>query len=119
MAGLVRWVPLRQVVPLRARTQDPQDPIQDFSAAAPGASAPVRSPWQPTDERLQHGPLLVRQIHRRILLDAAYHLFMRRVVATPQQRLPRTLLPLQSRGSRQAHLFVRSAGATQYFKAIP
>jgi hypothetical protein len=51
-----------------------------FATAAPGVSAAVGSPRQLADEWLQHGPLLVRQIHRRILPDAAYHQFMRQLV---------------------------------------
>ena len=77
MAGLVRWIPIRQVGPLRAGAQNPQDTVQNLAAAAPGPSASIRAPGQLAYQRFEHRPLFVGQIHRHaLLLDAAYHLFM-------------------------------------------
>lgn len=71
-------VPPRQVGPLDTLPQDPHDNVERLTAAALGPSACVSTPQQPADERLKYRPLLIRQVHRCILLeDAAYHPFMR------------------------------------------
>jgi hypothetical protein len=74
MAGLVRWIPLRQIGPLGSGSQHPQDPVQYFPAAAPGPSPTVGPLRQLADERFEDGPLFVRQIHGRCILLIGYSL---------------------------------------------
>ena len=82
MAGLVWWVSPRQVRPLGSGAQNPEDTIQHLAAAAPGPPTTVGASRHFADERLDHRPLLVRYVHGCciLLLDAAYHLFMRWLV---------------------------------------
>lgn len=70
MAGLVQRIPVRQISPLGSRPQDPQNPVEYLPAAAPRVSVPVLPPRQFPDEGFKHPPLLVRQVHRCILLDS-------------------------------------------------
>lgn len=79
MAGLVRRIPLGQVRPLGARPQNPEDAIEYLATAAPGPPASIHPPWHLANERFQHLPLFVCQIHRDCILleDTAYHSFMR------------------------------------------
>ena len=82
VAGLVRRVPVRQISPLGARAQDPENPVEHLPTAAPRASTSIGSTRHLANQGVYHAPLFVRQVHRCILLwiDAAYHPFMRWLV---------------------------------------
>ena len=62
MASLVRRIARWQVVPRRARAQDPQDAVHDGPRIGPRAAAPVRATAR-TERRFEHGPLGVGQVH--------------------------------------------------------
>jgi hypothetical protein len=62
MAGLIGWIATRQIVPRRARPQDPEHAVQHRARLGPRATAAVGAPTQ-TKDRLEDGPLLVREIH--------------------------------------------------------
>jgi hypothetical protein len=64
MAGLVRRVAIRQVMPRRAGAQDPQHPVEHRTRVALRAAAAVRPPLL-FEQRLDDRPLLVGQVHAR------------------------------------------------------
>jgi hypothetical protein len=62
MAGLIRRIARRQVVPRRARTQDPQHAVQHGARVGPRPPATIESPsW--LKQRFENGPLRVSQVH--------------------------------------------------------
>jgi hypothetical protein len=61
MAGLVRRIARWQLVPRRARAQDPQDPVHDGPRIGPGPAAPIRATAR-TERRFEHGPLDVGEV---------------------------------------------------------
>ena len=72
VAGLVRWVAVWQAGPLGTGAQNPKDAVQHFTTAAPRASPSLSPSGQLANQRLQHRPLFIRQVHRCVLLvDAA------------------------------------------------
>jgi hypothetical protein len=62
MASLVRRIARWQVVPRRARAQDPQDAVHDGPRIGLRPAAPVRATAR-TERRFEHGPLGVGQVH--------------------------------------------------------
>jgi hypothetical protein len=52
MTGLVGWIALWQVCPLRAGAQDPQNAVEHLTAAAPRPSTPICSAWHLANEWL-------------------------------------------------------------------
>jgi hypothetical protein len=63
MARRRRRVPIRYVLPLRSRAQNPENAVQDLAIVAPRAPAPIRTtPWL-RDQRLEDVPLFIREVH--------------------------------------------------------
>jgi hypothetical protein len=60
--GLIRWIPVREIGPWCARAQDPQHGIHHAAGFRPRPPAAIGAPCWPED-RFQHGPLLVGQVH--------------------------------------------------------
>jgi hypothetical protein len=63
MAGLVRGIAPRQILPGSAGLEDPEDPIQHITGVAPGTPAPIRPAARPGQQRFEHGPLFVGEVH--------------------------------------------------------
>jgi len=62
MASLVRRIARWQVVPRRARAQDPQDAVHDGPRIGPRPAAPIRATAR-AEGRFEHGPLGVGEVH--------------------------------------------------------
>lgn len=62
MAGLVRRIPRRQVVPRRARAQHPKHAVHHCPRIGPRPAAPVGATAR-TERWFEHGPLGVGQVH--------------------------------------------------------
>jgi hypothetical protein len=62
MASLVRRIARWQVVPRRARAQDPQDAVHDGPRIGPRPAAPIRATAR-AEGRFEHGPLDVGEVH--------------------------------------------------------
>ena len=62
MAGLMRRIAARQIVPRGARAQDPEDALEDRPRRRPGAPSSIRSTSRSKD-RFEDGPLLIGEIH--------------------------------------------------------
>ena len=62
MAGLIRRIAARQIVPRSARAQDPEDAVEDRPRRRPGAPSSIRSTSRSKD-RFEGGPLLIGEIH--------------------------------------------------------
>jgi len=60
--SLIRRIPARKVGPRRARAQDPQHGIHHAAGVRPWPPTAIGAPCWPED-RFQHGPLLVGQVH--------------------------------------------------------
>ena len=63
MAGLVRGIAPRQILPGGAGLEDPEDPVQHIARVAPGAPAPIRPAARLGHERFEHGPLFIGEVH--------------------------------------------------------
>jgi hypothetical protein len=63
MAGLIRRVARRQVLPWSTRAENPQNAIEHVSRIAPRASSSIASPPRLGNQRLDEVPLLFGQIH--------------------------------------------------------
>jgi hypothetical protein len=63
VAGLVWGIAPRQVLPGRAGLEDPEDPIQHIARVAPGAPSPIRPAARLGQQRFEHGPLIVGEVH--------------------------------------------------------
>ncbi len=61
MAGLIRRIAARQIVPRSARAQDPEDAVEDRPRRRPGAPSSIRSTSRSKD-RFEDG-LLIGEIH--------------------------------------------------------
>ena len=59
MTGLIRRIPIGQVLPRRAGPQDPQDAVQHVAWIAPGAAASIATHARLRQERGQNGPLRI------------------------------------------------------------
>ena len=62
MARLVRRIARWQVVPRRARAQDPEHTVHDGARIGPRPAAPVRATAR-AERRFEHGPLGVGEVH--------------------------------------------------------
>jgi hypothetical protein len=63
MAGLVRPVPGRKILPGRARSQNPQHAVQCSACIAPGTAASIEPPFLvPLHQGLKMFPLRIREI---------------------------------------------------------
>ena len=62
MASLVRRIARWQVVPRRARAQDPQDAVHDGPRIGPRPAAPIRATAR-AEGRFEHGLLDVGEVH--------------------------------------------------------
>lgn len=62
MTGPIGRITAWQIVPRRARPQDPQDAVQDGAWLGPRATAAVGTPPR-TKDRFEDGPLPVHEIH--------------------------------------------------------
>src|SRR5215217_2424841 len=74
MASLVGRVAFRKVLPGRARTQYPEDGVQEVARISPGPASAIFSSRWVWDKRLQHFPLLVGEVHAAVLLPLEGHI---------------------------------------------
>jgi hypothetical protein len=65
MARLIRRVAIGKVVPRCAGSHYPKDAVENFACIFPRPSPTVGSTRRKGDQRIENGPLLVRQIHYR------------------------------------------------------
>ena len=63
MTGLVRGIAIRQVLPGRAGSQDPQDAVQHVARIAPRSPAAIAADSRLREEGRQNGPLLIGEVH--------------------------------------------------------
>jgi hypothetical protein len=63
MAGLVGGIAPRQILPGGTGLEDPEDPVQYIARVAPGAPSPIRPAARFGQQRLEHGPLIVGEVH--------------------------------------------------------
>jgi hypothetical protein len=63
VAGLVRGIAPRQILPGGPGLEDPEDPVQYIARVAPGAPSPIRPAARLGQQRFQHGPLFVGEVH--------------------------------------------------------
>ena len=63
MAGLVRGISVRQILPRRSRTKHPENPVENLAGIAPGTASAIAAPGKAWDQGLQQLPLLVREVH--------------------------------------------------------
>lgn len=63
VAGLVRRVPLRHVLPGRASAQHPEDAVEHLAGIPPGPAAPIGAASELRHQRFDQRPLLVGQVH--------------------------------------------------------
>jgi hypothetical protein len=62
MAGLIRRIPRRQVVPRRARAQHPEHAVHHRARIGPRPTAAIGATAR-TEGRFEHGPLGIGQVH--------------------------------------------------------
>ena len=60
---LVRWVAFRQVAPWSAGTQNPQEAVEDIPRISPRSTTTVGPANGIGDQRFEHFPLCVSQVH--------------------------------------------------------
>lgn len=63
MTGLVRGIAIGQILPGRARPQDPQNPVQDIAGIAPRTPPLVAAEAGLREQRRERRPLRVSQVH--------------------------------------------------------
>ena len=63
VAGLVGRIASRQILPGGTGLEDPQDPVQHIAGVAPGAPSPIRPAARLGQQRFEHGPLIVGEVH--------------------------------------------------------
>ena len=63
MTRLIGRIPVGEIQPGRTGAQDPENPIQDVARIAPRPSAAIATQTWFRQERRQHGPLRVGQVH--------------------------------------------------------
>ena len=63
MTGLIRRIPIGQVLPGAPVRKDPQDAIQDVARIAPGPTPPIAPQPRFRQQRCEDGPLRVSQVH--------------------------------------------------------
>ena len=63
MTRLIGRIPIGQVLPRRARAQDPQNPVQHVARIAPRPPAAIAPQPGFRQERFQDGPLRVSEVH--------------------------------------------------------
>jgi hypothetical protein len=63
MTRLVGRIAIREILPWRARPQDPQDPIQDVAGIAPRAAAAIAAHTRLRQQGRENCPLRVSQVH--------------------------------------------------------
>jgi hypothetical protein len=63
MAGLIRRIPGRHILPGRARAEHPEDAVEYVAGIAPRAATAIASHTGLRQEGFENGPLLVGQIH--------------------------------------------------------
>ena len=62
MTGLIRGIAPQQIGPRRAGAENPRHRVQHAARIRPWPAAPIRpAGW--TKHRLEHGPLLVGEVH--------------------------------------------------------
>jgi hypothetical protein len=67
VAGLVRGIPVGQILPASAGLQDPENPVEHFSGILPGTASTIGALPGSGDEGLEHFPLGIGQFHRLLL----------------------------------------------------
>ncbi len=63
MAGLVGRVARGQILPGGAGLEDPEDPVQYIARVAPRAPSPIRPAARLGQQRFEHGPLSISEVH--------------------------------------------------------
>jgi hypothetical protein len=63
MAGLIRRIAVRQILPGRAGAKDPEDAVQHIPRIAPRSPAPIVADSRLGEQRRQNGPLRVGKVH--------------------------------------------------------
>jgi hypothetical protein len=62
MDGLIRRIPARQVRPRRTGAEHPERRVHDVARLRPRPATPIGAAPR-TEDRLEHGPLLVGEVH--------------------------------------------------------
>jgi hypothetical protein len=63
MTGLIRRMPIRQVLPGRPGAQDPKDAVEHLAWIPPRPTTAIRARFRQLEQRCQDRPLLVGQVH--------------------------------------------------------
>lgn len=63
MAGLVRWIPARQILPGRSSPHNPENPLQDIPWVSPRATAAFAANLLRREKRGDDLPLFLGEIH--------------------------------------------------------
>ena len=63
MAGLVRRVPVWQILPASSGSKHPEDATENVARIAPRPASAIVAPWESWDQGGQQLPLLVRKVH--------------------------------------------------------
>ena len=63
MTRLIRRIPVRQILPRRARAKNPEDPVQHIAGIAPRPSPAIATQTRFREERRKNRPLGVGQVH--------------------------------------------------------
>jgi len=63
VAGLVGRVPVGQIVPRGTGFEDPEDPVEHIARVAPRPAASIGTPTRLGEYRLEHGPLVIDEVH--------------------------------------------------------
>jgi hypothetical protein len=63
VTGLIGRIALGQIVPGRAGLQDPEDAVQHITRVTPGAAPAVGATARLGQQRLQHDPLRIGEVH--------------------------------------------------------
>ena len=63
MAGLIRWISIRQVFPGGSCAENPQDPVEDVAWISPWPSPAIRSLLWIRKKRLDELPLFFGEVH--------------------------------------------------------
>jgi hypothetical protein len=75
-------IPIGHILPGCARTQHPQDAIEDLAIGSPGPAPSIGSTTRLGDQRFENGPLFVLEFHGS-LLDVIHDVVGEQVTPSP------------------------------------